>query len=196
MLKVGITGNIGCGKSTVAKIFQTLGVPVFAADMEAHLVMLEPHIIGTILKTFGTEVIGGDGLIDRKKMAQIVFGDEEKLEKLNAIIHPAVRLAFSDWCKANESHPFVIEEAAILFETGMAKDFDLIIVVSAPEEVRLERVIKRDGISRDEFYKRAAVQWPESKKTELADFIIHNDGQQLLISQVTEIWQKITGKAN
>lgn len=196
MLKVGLTGNIGCGKSTVAKIFQAIGIPVFEADHEAHLIMLEPHIIGTILEAFGTNIINIDGLIDRKKLAQIVFGDTEKLEKLNTIIHPAVQHAFSEWCKMYESQPFVIEEAAILFETGLYKEFDLLIVVSAPEEVRADRVIKRDRINRDEFYSRETAQWPESKKTELADFIIYNDGQQLLIPQAIEIWRKITKVAN
>lgn len=195
MLKVGITGNIGCGKSTVAKIFKTFGVPVFAADQEAHLIMIEPHIIGAVLETFGTSVISTDGLIDRKKLAQIVFGDKEKLEKLNTIIHPAVQQTFSTWCKSNKSHPFVIEEAAILFETGLNKEFDYIIVVSAPVEVRIERVVKRDGISRDEFYRREAAQWPESEKTKLANFVIYNDGQKLLIPQVTDIWRKINRDA-
>lgn len=191
MLRVGLTGNIGSGKSTVARIFGFLGVPVFIADIRARFITDQPSITKSIADAFGEEVISRSGEIDRKKLGSVVFSDPSKLALLNSIIHPAVRKEFDAWCTLFDDRPFVIQEAAVLFESGQALNFDRIIVVTAPEALRIERVILRDNMDREEVIKRIGAQWPEEEKKAKADFIVVNDGSRMVIPQVIDIWEKL-----
>jgi dephospho-CoA kinase len=185
MLKIGITGNIGSGKTTVSKIFEVLGIPVFYADDEAKKVMVTDSIlIDSIKQTFGTESYFEDGTLNRKHIAGIVFNNETELEKLNAIVHPAVFRAFNNWVPLFKNLPYVLKEAALLFESDSYKMCDKTIMVTSPLAMRIERVMARDGLSKDEILKREAKQFTEEQKLKLADFSIKNDNTELVIPQV------------
>ena len=187
MIKAGITGNIGSGKSTVARLFEMLDVPVFYADKEARLISEQQEVLEEIRKSFGERVIAEDGSLNRKEIATIVFGDAEKLSQLNSIIHPRVRNYFNEWCKLHQSAPYVLHESAILFESGLDYLCDKIILVTAPEEIRIRRVMQRDLFSRQEVITRMSNQWSEAKLLSLSDFEIVNDDSTSLIEQVVSI---------
>ncbi|MEO6150147.1 MAG: dephospho-CoA kinase [Mucilaginibacter sp.] len=191
MLKIGLTGNIGSGKTTVAKVFEVLGIPVFYADDAAKQVMTnDAELISGVKQAFGNEAYFEDGSLNRKHIANIVFNNADELQKLNAMVHPAVFRAFDVWAAEITNAPYVIKEAAILFESGSYKLCDQSILVSAPLEVRLARVIKRDGITYEEAAKRDARQFPEEKKMQLANHLIKNDGSELVIPQVLALHQQ------
>ncbi len=191
MLKVGITGGIGSGKSTVCKIFETLGIPVFYADDEAKKIVNEDEELKkNIQSVFGKEIYT-NGILNRAALAQIVFNDKAKLEKLNSLIHPATKKKYDDWKKRHSSHPYSLHEAAILFEAGVAKRMDKVITVSAPEQLRIERIIKRDGVTHDDVVARMKNQWTEEKRNSKSDFIIYNDETQLVILQVLMVHNEI-----
>jgi len=188
MLKVGITGNIGSGKTTVSKIFEILGVPVFYADDAAKHVMVEDATLIDALKAeFGKESYFNDGSLNRKHIAGIVFNNEAELTKLNAIVHPAVFRAFDNWVAGVKDAPYVMKEAALLFESSSYKMCDKTIMVTAPLELRINRVMQRDSLSRAEVESRNARQFSEDKKIQLADFVIRNDDTELVIPQVLEL---------
>lgn len=189
--KIGLTGNIGSGKSLVARIFKTLRIPVFYADAEGKKLLDQPDVISQLRQIFGEKVIVGDK-VDRKVLAQIVFSDKSKLKKLNQIIHPAVREKFSEWAGNHPDALYVIYEAAILHESGHYKNMDRIIVVAADEKLRIKRVMSRDSVSEQDVRKRMSSQWPEERKTEYADFVIDNNEDQLLIPQVLAIHRQLT----
>jgi dephospho-CoA kinase len=184
---IGLTGGIGSGKTTVAAVFQSLAIPVFNADSEALALYSEDaSLLREVAEMFGKEVLNSDGTLNRMKLASIVFGDEIALKRLNALVHPRVANRFIHW--KNQQHaPMVMRESAILFESGSYSDCDAVIVVSAPEELRVERVMKRSALTREEVEARMARQWPQSKVLEQADRIIVNDDRMLVIPQVTEI---------
>lgn len=185
MLKIGITGNIGSGKTTVSKMFEVLGIPVFYADTAARdLMTTDILLIEGVKKAFGEVAYSDDGKLNRKHIANIVFNDGAELAKLNALVHPAVFRAFDDWVANIKNAPYVIKEAAVLFESTSYKMCDYSLLVTAPFELRAARVMKRDHITRAEVEAREARQFTETKKRELADYIIENDGKQLLIPQV------------
>lgn len=186
MIKVGLTGNIGTGKSTVAAIFESLGVPIYHADLEAKKMLKKASVKKALLEKFG-EAVFFQGNIDRKKLAQLVFKDPEKLNDLNLVIHPLVKQDLSAFFKQHKDHQYVIQEAAILFESGFNKVFDKVILVTSSEKIATSRVMKRDDISRDEVIQRRANQWSQDKKIELADFVIENNETDLLIPQVLKI---------
>jgi len=190
MIKVGLTGNIGSGKSTVARIFEVLGVPVFNADSKAKIILDHPSTLLELKETFGSEVIT-DGLTNRKELAKLVFNNKKALDQLNAIIHPKVRQQLLKWFQLQSHLPMAIEEAAIIFESGIQNNFDKVITVSCPDELAIERVMQRDKISRQEILSRMANQWSRKKKEKLADFVIHNDEIRLLIPQIIEVHQRI-----
>lgn len=170
---IGLTGGIGSGKSTIADYFKSLGVPVYIADLEAKKIMDEPEIVKKVQSIFDENVIENNTL-NRKKIAELVFSAPEKLKKLNAIVHPEVKKHFLDWVRQHKNFPFVIKEAAILFESGSYIDCDKIILVTAPLDVRIQRVIKRDNVSEDQVMERIKNQWDEDKKIALSDFLIEN----------------------
>ncbi|OOQ61044.1 dephospho-CoA kinase [Mucilaginibacter pedocola] len=191
MFKVGITGNIGSGKTTVCKIFEVLGIPVFYADDEAKKVMVNDAIlIDGVKKAFGDESYLPDGSLNRKHIAAIVFNNDEELIKLNRLVHPAVFRAFDVWAqqfKGRADIPYVIKEAAILFESESYKKVHRSLMVSAPEKLRFQRVMLRDTISEEEVQKRNARQMSEEQKTDMADDVILNDDTQLVIPQVLQM---------
>ena len=190
MLKVGITGNIGSGKTTVCKVFEVLGIPVFYADEAAKQVMTEDaELIAGIKQAFGPEAYFADGSLNRKHIGGIVFNDTQQLEKLNALVHPATFRAFDVWVQQQTHAPYVLKEAAILFESGSYKKCDRSILVAAPLNTRIARVIQRDGVTADEVKAREARQYPQEKKMELANDIIVNDDSQLVIPQVLKLHQ-------
>lgn len=186
MIKVGLTGGIGSGKTTVSKIFETLGVKVFYADTEAKKIYDDPNIRDKVEVLLG-DVAYDHGVLDRKKVAEIVFQNKELLAKLNAIIHPAVGEAYNDWLSACADEPYVIKEAAILFESGADKGLDKIITVTAPESVRIKRVMQRDQCTEQDVRNRLSKQWTDEERNSRADFIIYNDGSKSLINQVMAI---------
>ena len=194
MLKVGITGGIGSGKTTVCKLFEILGIPVYYADDEAKKILNSNNKVKeSVLKIFGSSVLDTDGIIDRKKLAALVFNKKEALEKLNAVIHPAVGLHFDNWVN-QQNAPYCIKEAAILFESGAYKQVDKVIVVIAPLELKMSRTLKRDGISEEEAKARIKNQLSDEEKVKRSDFTIVNDEQELLIPQVLELHYKLVNK--
>ncbi len=191
MKKIGLTGNIGSGKSIVAEIFKIIGVNVYQADENARRLLFESPQRDKVIQCFGDEVMDGKGFLSRDKLAGIVFPDPNKLEKLNEIIHPAVMNDFQQWLQHHAVEKYILHEAAILFETGFNLFFDKVICVYAPSYMRIQRVIQRDGASREEVMVRMQRQWPDEKKNALADFLIRNDETQLLIPRVLHIHNEI-----
>lgn len=188
MLKVGITGNIGSGKTTVSKIFEVLGIPVFYADDAAKNVMVnDPVLIDAIKGTFGKISYFDDGTLNRKHIAAIVFNNEAELDKLNAIVHPATFRAFDNWLPKHQNAPYILKEAALLFESNSYKMCDKTIMVAAPLEMRIKRVMLRDGLPEEEILKREARQFTEEKKLKLADYSINNNEKELVIPQVLRL---------
>ncbi|MCW5519638.1 dephospho-CoA kinase [Aureitalea sp. L0-47] len=186
MKVIGLTGGIGSGKTTVARMFEELGVPVYIADTEAKALTNRSKFIRRKL----TQLLGPktykDGTLDRKYVADIVFKDAEILQQVNSIIHPKVASHFKRWCKKQDA-PYVIKEAAILFENGGYQQCDSTILVVAPKNLRIQRIIARDGNSEDEIDARMANQWPDSEKEKLADFIIENIDLEVTNSEVIRI---------
>ena len=187
MLKVALTGNIGSGKTTVSKAFAVLGVPVYNADENARIFLLSEVVNRTLAEVFGNDIMDEQGIPDRKKLAHLVFNDNDMLKKLNAIIHPVVMKDFYEWTCQYESHPYVILESAIIFENKLEKLFDRIILVTAPEEQRISRVMNREHCSRDQVMERINNQLPQKIKEKLSDFIINNDNNTLVIPQIMNI---------
>ncbi len=186
-VKIGVTGGIGSGKSVVCRIFTVLGVPVFDADTEAKRLMTgDTVLVDAIRAEFGDGAYHPDGTLNRAYMAAQVFNDEERLKKLNALVHPVVIQAGEEWAMRQKA-PYTIKEAALLFESGSFKLNHYTILVSAPVRLRIERVMKRDGITSEQVTARMERQWSEEEKRQLADFIIVNDGVQALIPQVLEL---------
>ena len=191
MLKVGLTGNIGSGKSLVSEMFLIYGVPVYKADQESKKFLGEPFVKEQILRLFGEEVLSASGDIDREVLARRVFSDGEALAALNGILHPLVLDDFTSWCEAYAEKPYIIQEAAIIFESGIADLFDKIIHVSCPKEIAIERVMQRDGMDRDHVLQRMSFQMEDEQKTAQADFVIQNDGNEMIIPQVISIHEKL-----
>jgi len=189
MIKVGLTGGIGSGKSTVAKIFETLGIPVYYADEVARRLMnAHPELKSSIVEHFGEAAYKEDQL-DRKYLASVVFNDPLKLERLNALTHPITMKDAEEWMNRQIS-PYVIKEAALLFESGSAGQLDYVIGVYAPQHIRVKRVMERDGMPVEEVMKRMSRQIDEEMKMKLCNFIIVNNEQQLVIPQVLELHQR------
>jgi dephospho-CoA kinase len=190
MKKVGITGGIGSGKSIVCNIFRLLGIPVYPADAHAKRLMEEsPDLRASLVKAFGEKTYKSDNSLDRQYMAGIVFNDVEKLEQLNQLVHPAVVEDYARWVQQFPEAPYTIREAAILFESGTWKDLDAILLVDAPEEMRIKRVMSRDGRKEAEVRAIISRQWTSEKKKEYANYIIENDEAHMVIPRVLEIHQ-------
>jgi dephospho-CoA kinase len=190
LLKIGITGGIGSGKSTVAKMFETLGIPVFYADTRAKILMDEnEELKEKIQENFGKDAYVY-GKLDRKHLSSIIFNDSKKLALLNSFVHPATIKDADDWMKQQKTH-YAIKEAALIFESGSQEYLDYVIGVYAPTTVRIQRVIKRDNITAEEIKVRMNKQIDEEIKMRLCDFVITNDEQHLLIPQVLKIHEEL-----
>ncbi len=185
-LQVGITGGIGSGKSLICSIFKALGVPVYDADSRAKKLMTTDSIlIALIKKEFGESSYLTDKSLNRSYISEVTFGNKEKLEKLNSLIHPRVAIDYEKWSDDNTEAPYLLREAALLYEVGSYKSIDKMIVVSAPEEMRISRVRARDPQRTVEAIKAIMKnQWPEEEKLKRADHIIYNDDQHMVIPQV------------
>ncbi|WP_369012880.1 dephospho-CoA kinase [Flavobacterium anhuiense] len=183
---IGLTGGIGSGKTTVANYFEEMGVPVYIADDGAKRVIQSKNILDEVKSAFGGNIFDGD-ILNRAKLAQIVFNDKEQLTKLNAIVHPAVKLDFEAWLEKYKNYDYVIYEAAILFESGRYKECDVIITVTAPEEVRIERVIKRDKTTREQVLSRMKMQWDDEKRISKSNFVINNNNLKNAKEEVVKI---------
>ena len=170
---IGLTGGIGSGKTSLANYIKTLGIPVYNSDERAREISNSPKIIEAVKAEFGNHLIK-NGLLDRGRLAEIVFNDSDKLSKLNKIIHPTVLKDFKDWVQKHSNSPILIKEAAILFESGSYKDCDFIITVVAPTEEKIKRVIARDKIKKEEVLKRMKNQWTDEQRIENSDYVIEN----------------------
>ena len=196
ILKVGITGGIGSGKSTVCRIFETLGIPVYYADDRAKKLMTEDEQVTTAVKTlFGPEAYLPTGALNRELIGKIVFSDSAKLRQLNSIVHPAVHRDGIEWHEKQAGVPYTLKEAALIFESGSYAFLDRIITVFAPESLRLERVMARDQASAASIKARMDKQMPEEQKVSRSDFVIYNNESQLLIPQVLAIHRALLQEA-
>lgn len=190
-LLVGLTGGIGSGKSIIAKIFNAFGVKVYNSDSEAKkIVNSDVHTIELIKQRFGEEVYK-EGVLDAKKMAQLVFNNKAALEELNAIVHPKVKQHFEHWVQHHSTEKILIKEAAILIESGAYKGLDKIILVTAPEELKIKRVAARDHSNETEIRKKIAAQLNDIEKTKYADYTIVNNEKDLVMPQVLNIYNEL-----
>jgi len=198
MLKIGLTGNIGSGKSVVSRIFSQLRVPVYQADEESKKILQTEHVITEVTKHFGHDILTTGGQVDKKKLASVVFSDTHALQRLNSILHPRVRQDFQEWASKFSYLPYVVQEAAIIFESGFQNEFDYIVHVSCPQEIAIRRVMTRDGADRQTVLQRMRFQMEDIKKAALSDFVIRNDGSLLIIPQTLSIHRKLleTGTKN
>ncbi len=191
MIKVGITGGIGSGKTIISRLFAMMGIPVFNADYEAKsLVAANNTIRLQLISVFGTDIYLPNHTINRKKFASIIFNNEFLLKQANEIIHPVVQASFHGWSEKQVA-PFVLYEAAILFESGHYREMNYNILVLAEGKVRIRRVMQRDQSSEEQVRRRMANQWADEKKIELTNFIINNNERDMVIPQVLEIYKKI-----
>ena len=188
-LQVGITGSIGAGKSLVCRIFQCLGVLVYDADSRAKdLMATDAILVEQIKKEFSQLAYRPDGTLDRVYLSKVTFGYQERLEKLNNLVHPRVAFDYQKWWRAHQNSKYLLKEAALLYEAGSYKTVDKIIVVTAPESIRISRIMARDPHRSQEDIKAIMKsQWPEAEKLRRADYIIHNDDQHMVIPQVLQL---------
>ena len=194
MKTVGLTGGIGSGKTTIATMFNELGIPIYIADIEAKkLTNSSEEIKAELLKILGDNAYNEDGL-NRKYVADQIFNDAELLKKVNKIIHPQVAKHFKNWAK-QQSEAYCIKEAAILFENGGYKECDYTILVTAPKETRIDRILKRDDTTEAEIKSRMDNQWPDEKKIELADFVIENTDIDATKEQVIKVHEYLINTA-
>jgi dephospho-CoA kinase len=191
MIKIGITGGIGSGKSVISEIFRLYDIPLYNADREAKkLNDSSPYIREQLTLQLGEDLYAG-GKLDRKKLASIIFHDNRKLNVVNSIIHPELAAHFTEWCRQRQHHSMAVLDAALLIESGFHRLVDKIIVVHAPETLRIERVMQRDLSTRGEVIARINSQLPEGEKIKQADFLICNDNRHSLIQQVAEVIRRL-----
>jgi len=191
MIKVGLTGGIGSGKSIVAEVFRILGIPIYNSDARAKALYVESdEVRESVISLLGTKAYDPSGELNRKWVGQKVFSDSGLLEQLNAIIHPAVGQDFINWVNQQDA-AYIIKEAAILFESGANRGMDLVIAVTAPDEIRIQRVIQRDDLSKEEVQRRISSQMNQKELVKRSDFVIVNDNQRLIIPQILQIHENI-----
>lgn len=191
-LQIGITGGMGSGKTTVCKIFEALDIPVYYADDRAKWLMAnDPDLKMRITERFGKAAYTDAGALNRAYLADRVFSDPESLKALNALVHPAVGRDSQRWHEMQKNVPYTIKEAALIFESGSFKELDKVIVVFAPRELRIQRIMRRDGLSREAIGARMGRQMPEEEKLKKADFAIYNDGRASLLRQVWQIHRQL-----
>jgi dephospho-CoA kinase len=187
---IGLTGGIGSGKTMIAKYMKSLGIPVYIADDEAKKIMKSNEVLNEIRKEFGNTIFDEEKL-NNVKLAQFVFNNPTKLEKLNAIVHPLVKKHFDKWLLEHKNSPLIVKEAAILFESGSYKYCDFIITVTAPIETRIQRVLERDKTDRESILKRIQNQWTDEERVLKSDFVIQNSTIKDTENQVDEILKKL-----
>ncbi len=192
--QIGITGGIGSGKSLVCKIFASLGVPIYDADSRAKSIMTTDGILVVqIKKEFGSLSYYEDGRLNREYLSAVAFNDEDKLKRLNELVHPRVGADSEKWMEENANHPYLLREAALLFESGSFKKLDKIIVVTAPEHIRIKRVLHRDKQrTEQDVLTIIRSQMPEEEKIKKADFVIHNDETELIVPQVLQLHERFS----
>lgn len=183
VLKIGITGSIGSGKTTVVKLFQELGVPVYLSDNKSKNFLSKNRVKKQIVELFGLHLVDINGEIDKGILADIVFNDKDKLNQLENILHPLVREDFENWCQLNSNSDYILYESAIIFEKNLK--FDKVITVSAPESLRIKRVMKRNNLTEQAVLNVMKNQMTDEKKVELADFVIINDGEDMIESMIS-----------
>lgn len=187
ILEVAVTGGIGSGKTTICRIFEVLGVPVFYSDKEAKRLMSTDQVLKTKIRSaFGDLVYDEKGDLDRAYLAAQVFENDEQLQRLNGLVHPATVKAYEDWVR-HQRTTYVIKEAAILFESGTNKSSDVVVLVTASETTRIQRVTKRDQVSEGQVRARMKKQWSDERKKALADYLIHNDETEAVIPQILRL---------
>ncbi len=186
MIKVGLTGGIGSGKSVIARIFLSMKIPVYVSDYRAKLLMETDKEVVKKLKNYFGNKIYKNGKLNRKLLASMIFDDKVALDFVNSIVHPAVERDFRQWCQKQKSK-YVVKESAILFEAGANKELNYVITVYAPVAVRVSRVTSRDKISEEQVRKRMENQWPDEKKVKLSDFVIVNDDKTFVLPQVLNL---------
>lgn len=192
MLIVGLTGNIGSGKSTVAAVFKCLNIPVYHADIEAKKMYLRRDVLKKTVLLTGEQILDADGHLNTRALATIAFADPEILASLNQIIHPLVMEDFRIWITQQTEYPYVIHEAAIIFESGLGDAFNKVIHVSCPARISIERIAGKDSISREMILRRMRFQLPDAQKSSRSDFVILNDGSTLIIPQILEIHRTLS----
>ena len=196
MLKVGLTGGLGSGKSTASKFFNNLGAFILDADNAAKkLIESSKKVKNELIKEFGTDIMDANSNVDKKKLARIAFQDEDHQQRLNYVVHPhihnAIDKSFNEILDQN-NHKLFIVDAALIYESGYDAHLDYVIVVTAQLKHRMERALNRNTLTREEILKRIEFQWPEEDKTGLADFVIHNDGTEAeLNDQIVELFKKL-----
>lgn len=196
MIKVGLTGGIGSGKSIIIKIFSSIGIPVYIADEKAKILMNSNFILQkSLIKEFGDEVYANNKL-NAKYLSEIIFNNKNALNKINSIVHPFVMSDFVQWAQNQQHANYVLMESAILFETGLYKEFDKIISVTAPENLRIKRIINRDKLSKDEIKRRIENQYNDEERLALSDYVIKNDEDELVIPQILKIHNEIIKTIN
>lgn len=195
MLKIGITGGIGSGKSTICTLFSILGIPVYNADSAAKELMATHEALKKqLIQSFGTGVFNSQGQLDTRYLANLVFTQPDQLAQLNQLVHPVVASNFKSWCQKQVA-PYVVKEAALLFESGSYKQCDFTILVEAPMNLKMARLMKRDGSTKDQILARMQHQLPDATKATLADFLLTNDEKSLLIPQVLALHQQFLQQA-
>jgi len=192
MLKVGITGGIGSGKTLVCKIFSQLDVPVYNADDAAKRLTVSNSVIHQkYLELFGNQIYFDDGALNKILLSQLIFNDQTLLEKVNAIVHPVVVADFYEWSEKNKNFKYGLQEAAILFESGVYKNMDAIITVYAPEETRIKRILLREKTSEENIQARMSKQWSDEEKISRSQFVIDNSDGQFIIPQILKIHKRL-----
>ena len=190
MLKIGLTGNIGSGKSTVARVFEALGVPMFYADAEAKKCYFNDQVKSHILASFGNDAYLNPTTLNTKYIAGIVFSDPKWLAHLNSIIHPQLRLEFVKWAEnmaRNHTVKYIVMEAAILFENNFDDMVDQTVCISAPKNQRIDRVLRRDNISEELIELRMKNQWPDSQLKEKSDFVLYNRDRSMILAKILQL---------
>jgi dephospho-CoA kinase len=183
---IGLTGGIGSGKTTLVNYMESLGIPVFIADEEAKKAMQSPHVLEEVKTSFGNSIFE-NGQLNRQQLASIVFSNPDKLKELNSIIHPEVKRLFAIWLNQHKTVPFVVYEAAILFESGSYQNCDYIITVTAPLEDRITRVMQRDNCSRAQVLQRINAQWTDEERAAKSNFVIDNITAQSAKNEIDKI---------
>ena len=191
-LRIGITGGMGVGKSTICKIFKQLGVPVYDADSRAKWLMSnDTNLKEAIKSSFGWDAYTREQELNRSYLAKVVFNNPEKLETLNNLVHPAVKSDYEKWTIDMRNHPYSLKEAALLFESDSYKSLHKVIVVTCPIEMRIERIMKRDHVKREDILKRIQNQMTDKERLQKADYVIYNDGRKSLIEQSLAIHRNV-----